>query len=100
MPERAWILLPSGKQLDLLDPDRCRMRARRAQLRPCPCLQDTAGGRGLPERRSQDHALQRERRLKDPWHKSQKPLKKKTRRWSKWPHSSGCQTTLRYTNHL
>ena len=21
MPERAWILLPSGKQLDLLDPD-------------------------------------------------------------------------------
>ena len=36
MPERAWILLPSGKQLDLLDPDRCRMRARRAQLRSCP----------------------------------------------------------------
>ena len=53
MPERAWILLPSGKQLDLLDPDRCRMRAARPAS-PLPCLHDTAGGRGLPERRSQE----------------------------------------------
>jgi hypothetical protein len=48
MPERAWILLPSGKQLDLLTRTGAGC-ARGAPSLPLPCLHDTAGGRSLGE---------------------------------------------------